>query len=51
MALIRGPLYRDLADLTVPGEHGSVAAASERCIALIDHHWQRAPTSSPQQTA
>ena len=51
MALIRGPLYRDLADLTVPGEHGSVAAASERCIALIDHHWQRTPTARPQQNA
>jgi shikimate kinase len=41
MAQIREPLYRELADLAVPGEHGSIAAAGERCIALIDHHWQR----------
>ena len=41
MATLREPIYRELADLAVPGEHGSVAAASERCIALIDRHWQR----------
>lgn len=51
MAQIRGPLYRDIADLAVPGEHGSVAAATERCIALIDHYWQRHPLASSQQTA
>jgi shikimate kinase len=50
MAEVRAPIYRDLADLAVPGEHGSVAAASERCIALIDQHWQR-PSASPRQTA
>ncbi len=51
MAEIRGPLYRDTADLMVPGEHGGVAAASERCVALIDQHWQRQPLSFSQQTA
>lgn len=51
MARIREPIYRELADLAVPGEHGSVAAASERCIALIDRHWQHPPSSSPRQTA
>ena len=51
MALIREPIYRDLADLTIPGEHGGLAEASERSIVLIDHHWQRQPTESPQQTA
>ena len=50
MAEVRAPIYRDLADLAVPGEHGSVAAASERCIALIDQHWQRS-SASPRQTA
>jgi shikimate kinase len=50
MAQVRAPLYRDLADLAVPGEHGSVAAASDRCIALIDHHWQR-PGAVPRDTA
>ncbi|MEO5831471.1 MAG: shikimate kinase [Rhodanobacter sp.] len=50
MAAVRAPIYRDLADLAVPGEHGSVADASERCIALIDQHWQR-PSASPRQTA
>jgi shikimate kinase len=51
MAQIREPLYRDTADLIVPGEHGSIASASERCIALIDQHWQRQPLTSSQQTA
>lgn len=41
MAEIRAPLYRDLADLAIPGADGGAAAASERCIALIDRHWQR----------
>ena len=50
MAQVREPLYRELADLAIPGEHGSVAAASERCIALIDAHWQR-PPASPRQNA
>ena len=51
MAQIREPIYRELADLAVPGEHGSVAAASERCIALIDRHWQRQPTAWSRQNA
>lgn len=51
MAQVREPLYRDLADLAVPGEHGSVGAASERCISLIDQHWQRPPHAWHQQTA
>ena len=51
MAQIREPLYRELADLVVPGEHGSVAAATDRCIALIDHHWQRPSHPSRQQSA
>lgn len=50
MAEIRAPIYRELADLAIPGEHGSVAAASERCIALIDQHWQH-PSASPRHTA
>jgi shikimate kinase len=51
MAQSREPLYRDIADLAVPGEHGSVATATERCIALIDHYWQRHLPASAQQTA
>ena len=43
MAQIRAPLYEAMADLTIPGEHGIVSAATQRCIALIDQHWQRAP--------
>ena len=50
MAQSRQPLYRDIADLAVPGEHGSVSTATERSIALIDHDWQRLPLAS-QQTA
>jgi shikimate kinase len=51
MALVRGPLYRELADLAVPGEHGQVPAASERCIALLDQHWHRQPSISTQPSA
>jgi shikimate kinase len=43
MAATREPIYRELADLAVPGHHGSVIAAGERCITLLDQHWQRAP--------
>lgn len=51
MAAVREPIYRELADLAVPGHHGSVGAASERCIELIDAHWQRDPLSRPAQHA
>lgn len=51
MAQIRAPLYRDIADIAIPGEHGSVNDASDRCIALIDSHWQRHPIPSPPQIA
>lgn len=51
MAEVRGPLYRDLADLAIPGAHGGVVAASERCIALIDQHWQRLSTTPHRQNA
>lgn len=37
----RVPLYREIADLAVAGKHESVSIATERCIALIDTHWQR----------
>ncbi len=51
MAAAREPIYRDLADLVIPGHHGSVSAAGECCIALIDAHWQRAPLSRPAHHA
>jgi shikimate kinase len=43
MAAARTSLYAEIADLIIPhgGEHESVAVASERCIALIDQHWNR----------
>lgn len=41
MAVIRNPLYQEIADQAIPGLDENVAAASERCIALIDAHWQR----------
>jgi len=41
MAIARTPIYQDIADLIIPGEHELVHDASERCIALIDLHWQR----------
>ena len=47
---IRDPLYRDTADLAVPGEHGGVAAACARCVGLIDQHWQRIAITRPLGT-
>ncbi|MEI7036088.1 shikimate kinase [Fulvimonas yonginensis] len=41
MARIRTPLYREIADLRVPGTSQGVAAASERCLVLLDQHWRR----------
>lgn len=41
MAQIRMPLYLEIADLAIPGEHQGVADATERCITLIDQNWQR----------
>lgn len=41
MAQIRAPLYREIADLAIPGEHEGVSTASARSILLIDQHWQR----------
>jgi shikimate kinase len=43
MAEMRTPFYAEIADLIIPpgGEHEGVAAASERCIALINQHWNR----------
>lgn len=43
MADLRDPLYAGLAELTVPGRHEQVGAASTRAIALIDPFWQRLP--------
>ena len=47
MAAVREPIYRELADLAVPGHHGSVGAASDRCVALLDARWQRVPNPLP----
>ncbi|MFC3650499.1 shikimate kinase [Dyella humi] len=43
MAAARTSLYEEIADLIIPpgSEQEGVAAASERCIALIDQHWNR----------
>ncbi len=43
MAAVRTSLYSEIADLIVPhgGEQEGIVAASERCIALIDQHWNR----------
>lgn len=50
MAQIRAPLYRHIADLAIPGGSGTITSAGDRCIQLIDHHWQRHPIR-PSQTA
>lgn len=41
MAQKRTPLYAEVADLVIPGEHETVHAASARSILLIDQSWQR----------
>lgn len=43
MAATRTSLYEEIADLIVPPGHEQegVAAASERCWALIERHWNR----------
>jgi shikimate kinase len=43
MAATRTTLYEEIADLVIPhhGEHEGLTAATERCIALIDQHWNR----------
>jgi shikimate kinase len=41
MAQRRTSLYEEIADLTIPGAHETVHAASARSILLIDQHWQR----------
>ncbi|RDJ00241.1 shikimate kinase [Dyella solisilvae] len=41
MAQVRTPLYREIADLAIPGVQEHVHAASARSILLIDQHWQR----------
>ena len=51
MAEVRHPLYRAIADLAVPGERGPVAAASERCITLLDQHWLRPALADAQHRA
>lgn len=51
MSDTRQPLYRAIADLAVAGQGGSVSAASERCIALLDQHWQRQALTGAQQPA
>jgi len=51
MMTTRTPLYQALADLAVPGEPEGVAIASERCIGLIDQHWQRIVPSASTESA
>ncbi|QAU25257.1 shikimate kinase [Dyella sp. M7H15-1] len=43
MAQTRTPLYEEIADLVIPhgSEHEGLSAATERCIVLIDQHWNR----------
>ncbi|GLQ49560.1 shikimate kinase [Dyella flava] len=43
MAVTRTALYEEVADLVIPhdGEHEGLTAATERCLALIDQHWNR----------
>lgn len=51
MARVRTPLYQESADLAVPGQIGTVAAACARCVALLDQHWQRSMHATTQARA
>lgn len=46
LALERDPLYREVADLVVPGEDLSVANASRRIADALDHVWLRRAESA-----
>jgi len=46
LALERDPLYREVADLVVPGEDLSVASASRRIADALDHVWLRRAESA-----
>jgi len=49
LAAVRGPLYREIADLTVPpGHSGSTAQMAARLARELDELWQR---SAPGQAA
>ncbi|HKT30085.1 shikimate kinase [Dyella sp.] len=43
MAAVRTSLYEEIADLTVSpaADNEGVVAASERCLALLERHWNR----------
>jgi shikimate kinase len=43
MAAVRTVLYEETADLIIPhgDPHEGLTAATERCVALIDQHWNR----------
>ncbi|MBE1160541.1 shikimate kinase [Dyella acidiphila] len=43
MAATRTALYEEIADLAIPhgGEQENLTITIERCMALIDHHWNR----------
>ncbi|HET9819769.1 MAG TPA: shikimate kinase [Rhodanobacteraceae bacterium] len=43
LARKRDPLYRELADLTVPSAGESCRHAATRIAALVEQHWQRVP--------
>ena len=43
MAAVRTSLYEEIADLTMSpaADNEGIAAASERCLALLERHWNR----------
>jgi shikimate kinase len=50
LAAVRNPLYREVADLTVPaGHHRNVVALAQRLAGELAQIWQRSP--APEQAA
>jgi shikimate kinase len=51
LAAVRNPIYRELADLTIPADRAGPGATARRALAALRHHWQPLPaiaTGEPQ---
>ncbi len=52
LAAQRGPLYREVADFTLPpGHHGSVTQVAQRLAATLQERWQRSAIGSGTEFA
>jgi shikimate kinase len=47
LAAARNPIYRELADLTIPADRAGPGATARRALAALRNHWQPQPESVP----